>query len=236
MELAVDLLHVLPSPLQLISNGWSSVLVFINLCQNLMGEALSECKNGHYTQREDVDCHVVSGLVSQCLWGHVDRRTRYFGHGGYPQAGDDTSHPKVCDLGCHGGVQENISCRKVPMDQRRRTAVQVAETLSDVVEERVLEPQGDIGPSLQQVVEAGQQSLHHQRREPRARQHADAEKEDDVWVAKGAHESALLKELACRPLHLILRYFGAVLEDVVDLLDGAYRSRYLPLLHATVGS
>ena len=122
------------------------------------------------------------------------------------------------------------------MNQRRRTAVQVAKTLSDVERERVLEAQGDIGPSLQQVVEAGQQSLHHQRREPRARQHADAEKEDDVWVAEGAHESALLNELACRPLDLSLRYFGAVLEDVVDLLDGAHRSRYLPLLHATVGS
>ena len=35
------------------------------------------------------------------------------------------------------------------MDQRRRKAVQVAETLSDVVEERVLEAQRDIGPSLQ---------------------------------------------------------------------------------------
>ena len=108
MELAVDLLHVLPSPLQLTSNGWSSMLVQIHLCQNLVGEALCEGENGHHTQREDVDCHVVSGLVSQCLWGHVDRRTRCFGHGGYPQAGDDPSQPKVRNFGCHGGVQENV--------------------------------------------------------------------------------------------------------------------------------
>ena len=107
-ELAVDLLHVLPSPLQLTSNGWSSMLVQIHLCQNLVGEALCEGENGHHTQREDVDCHVVSGLISQGLWGHVDRRTRCFGHGGYPQAGDDPSHPKVRNFGCHGGVQENV--------------------------------------------------------------------------------------------------------------------------------
>ena len=91
-ELAVDLVHVLCSPLQLISNNLPSVLISVHLCQDLVGEALCEGENGHHTQREDVDRHVISGLISQGLWGHVDGRTRCFGHGGYSQAGDNLSH------------------------------------------------------------------------------------------------------------------------------------------------
>ena len=100
----------------------------------------------------------------------------------------------------------------------------------------MLEAQGDVGPSLQQIVEASQQSLHHQRREPRARQSAEPQELDDVGVTEGTHEPALLDKLTGGLLDLIFRYFGAVLEDIVDFLDGARRPWYLSLLHTAVSS
>ena len=54
-------------------------------------------------------------------------------------------------------------------------------------------------------------------------------------MAEVAQNYAFSSELTFSSLNVFLRYFGAVLEDVVDLLDGALCPGYQALLHAAVG-
>jgi len=57
-----------------------------------------------------------------------------------------------------------------------------------------------------------------------------------VRVAEGAHQLALLHELAGRLADHSCLYLGTVYEDVVDFLGGAYGSGYLNFLYAAVGA
>ncbi|CAI8020823.1 hypothetical protein GBAR_LOCUS12416, partial [Geodia barretti] len=195
------------------------------------------CEN---SEREDIDCDVVSRFVFQSLWRHVDGGSWCLGHGGSSQTRHDASHAQVGYLGHHPLVQENVSGRQVAVDDGRRVAVQEREPAGHVVKDGAFQRDGDEGLGrrrrlgIQNVVETGRQLLHDKRRHPRAGQETHAKELDDVRVAEGAHQLTLSRELLPRFLDAFARHLPRVLEKVVDLLGGAHGSWNCHLLHAAV--
>ena len=201
---------------------------------------MGESENCENSDREDIDCHIVSRFVFQSFWRHIDGGSWCFGHGGSSQTWHDTSHAQVRYLGHHPLVQKNVSGRQVAVDDGRRVAVQEREPTGHVVKDGAFKTDGDEGLGrrrrlgIKNVVETGRQLLHDQRRHRRAGQETHAQKLDDVRVAEGAHQLTLSHELRRRFLDAFARHLSRVLEEIMNFLGGAHGSGNGHLLYAAV--
>ena len=140
-QLAQDLLHVVVTTLQLSATDHHPSLVHVG-GSKWLGEGFREKENGHNTQGEDVYCDIVSRLVFQGLWGHVDGGSWSLGHGGRSQSRHDAGHAEVRYLGRHAGVQEDVSGGQVAVDDGRTVAVQEGEAVCHVQQDGALQAQG----------------------------------------------------------------------------------------------
>ena len=198
---------------------------------------LNGSEEGEVSEGEHVQTWAVLVLLVRDLGWHVDKGPRYaLGHGPGQLVWWDVHHSgvaQVSNLGCHGGVEEDVAGSQVPVDDGWTVVVQVHQTPGHVLEDGQLGGEGDVGRAFQKLVQAALQSLHHQHGQLRVGQEADAQELHHVRVAELGEEAAL----AVVPVHHAL---GAQVlgldEGVVELLSRAHQPVHFQLLHNAVGA
>ena len=189
------------------------------------------------SEGEHVQTWAVLVLLVRDLGWHVDQGPRYaLGHGPGKLVWSDVHHSgvaQVSNLGCHGGVEEDVAGSQVPVDDGWTVVVQVHQTPGHVLEDGQLGVEGDVGRDLQKLVQAALQSLHHQHGQLRVRQEADAQELHHVRVAELGEEAAL----AVVPVHHVLGVQVLGLDEgVVEFLASAHQPVHFQLLHNAVGA
>ena len=119
------------------------------------------------------------------------------------------------------------------MDDGWTVVVQVHQTLGHIFEDRELGGEGNVGRTLQKLVQASLQSLHHHHGQLRVGQEADAQELHHVRVAELGKEAALAIVLVH---HALGAKVPGVDEGIVEFLARAHQPVHFQLLHNAVGA